>query len=114
MAGRWVWIYNTAVTIRQGLGKGADKQVLKGKLSLKLKESSKIIAVGPSSAADIPDGRPLGGKLLYLDLPLKLSDPVVKRRVTVAHLKPRARPYDADDMPQHLYPAVRNTLSTSS
>ena len=83
-AGGWVWVYNTAATICQGLHKGADHKVLKEKLSLNWTGPSKIFAVGPSSAADTPDGRPLGDKLLYLDLPSNLSGLAAKPRVTVA------------------------------
>ena len=101
-AGGWVWVYNTAATIRQGLRKGADNKVLKEKLSLNWTGPFKIIAVGPSSVADTPDGRPLGDKLLYLDLPSNFSGPDAKPRVTVAHCKPCANPYDADDIPRHL------------
>ena len=53
-AGGWVWVYSTAATIRQGLRKGADNEVLKEKLSLNWTGPFKIIAVGPSSAADTP------------------------------------------------------------
>ena len=53
---------------------------------------------------DTPDGRPLGDKLLYLDLPSNLSGPAAKPRVTVARCKPCANPYDADDIPRH-FPA---------
>ena len=62
-AGGWVWVYNIAAIIRQGLRKGADNKVLKEKLSLNWTGPFKIIAVGPSSAADIPYGRPLGDKM---------------------------------------------------
>ena len=96
-AGGRVWVYNTTATIRQGLRKGADNKVLKEKLSLNWTGPFKIIAVGPSSAADTPDGRPLEDKLLYLGLPLNLSAPAAKPRVTVARCKPCANPYDADD-----------------
>ena len=34
VAGGWVWVYNTAATIRQGLHKGVDSKGLKLKLSL--------------------------------------------------------------------------------
>ena len=98
----WVWVYNTAATIRQGLRKGADNKVLKEKLSLNWTGPFKIIAVGPAPAADTPDGRPLGDKLLYLDLPSNLSGPAAKPRVTVARCKPCANPYDADNIPRHL------------
>ena len=101
-AGGWVWVYNTAAIIRQGLRKGADNKVLKEKLSLNWSVSFKIIAIGPSSAADAPDGRPLGDKLLYLDLRSNLSGPAAKPRVTVARCKPCTIPYDADDIPRHL------------
>ena len=101
-AGGWVWVYNTAATIRQGLRKSADSKVLKEKLSLNWTGPFKILAAGPSPAADTPDGRPLGDKLLYLDLPSNLSDPAAKPRVTVARCKPCANPYDADDIPRHL------------
>ena len=102
MAGRWVWIYNTAATIRQGLQKSVDNKVLKEKLSLNWTGPFKILAAGPSPAADTPDGRPLGDKLLYLDLPSNISGPAAKPRVTVARCKPCANPYDADDIPRHL------------
>ena len=59
-AGGWVWVCNTAATIRQGLRTGADNKVLKEKFSLNWTGPLKIIAVGPSSAADTPDGRPQG------------------------------------------------------
>ena len=101
-AGGWVWIYNTAATIRQGLRKGADTKILKEKLSLNWTGPFKILAVGPAPAADTPDGRPLGDKLLYLDLPSNLSGPAAKPRVTVARCKPCDNPYDADDIPRHL------------
>ena len=88
-AGGWVWVYHTAATIRQGLRKGADNKVLKEKLSLNWTGPFKVIAVGPSSAADTPDGRPLGDKLQYLDLPSNLSGPATKPRVWhVASLAP--------------------------
>ena len=57
-AGGWVWVYNTAATIRQGLRKRADNKVLKEKLSLNWTGPFKILAVGPPSAADTADGRP--------------------------------------------------------
>ena len=60
----------------------------------------------------------MGDKLLYLDLPTKLSGPAAKPRVTVTRCKPCANPYDADDMPRHL-PAgltqyVLHTFATKS
>ena len=102
VAGGWVWIYNTAATIRQGSRKNADYKVLKEKLSLNWTGPFKILAVGPCSAASTPDGRPLGDKLLYLDLPTNLSGPAAKPCVTVTRCKPFTNPYDADDIPRHL------------
>ena len=101
-AGGWVLIYNTAASIRQGLRKNADNKVLKEKLSLNWTGPFKILAVGPSPAADTPDGRPLGDKLLYLDLLSNLCSPAAKPRVTVARSKPCANSYDVDDIPRHL------------
>ena len=34
VAGGWVWVYNTAATVRQGMRRGVDNKVLKEKLSL--------------------------------------------------------------------------------
>ena len=94
VAGGWVWVYNTAATIRQGLHKGVDNKVLKEKLPLNWTGPFKIIAVGPSPAATQPDERPLGDKLLYFALPSNLSGPAAKPRVTVTRCKPCANPYD--------------------
>ena len=54
IAGGWVWVYNTATTIRQGSRENADCKVLKEKLSLNWTGPFKILAVGPYSAADSP------------------------------------------------------------
>ena len=66
--GVWVWTYNTAATIRQGVKAGTDFKVLKAKLSLNWTGPFKVLAVGPSPAEATPDGRPLASKLLYLCL----------------------------------------------
>ena len=106
-------VFDRSYGIRQGLRKGADNKVLKEKLSLNWTGPFKIIAFGPSSAADTPDGRPLGDKLLYFDLPSNLSGPAAKPRVTVARCKPCANPYDADNLGISL-PALRNMSYTPS
>ena len=104
VAGGWVWVYNTCAQasttkfLKKRLRKGVVNKVLKEKLSLNWTGPFKIVAVGPSLAAK----RPLGDKLLYLDLPSNLSGPAAKPRVTVARFKPCANPYDEDDMPRHL------------
>ena len=102
MAGGWVWLYSTAATIRQEPRRGVDNKVLKEKLSLNWTSPLKIVAVGPSPAANQSDEHPLGDTLLYLDLPSTLSSPAAKPRVTVARCKACANPYDADDMARHL------------
>ena len=89
-------------TIRQGARKDTDNKVLKEKLSLSWTGPFKILAVGPSPATETPDHRPLGLKLLYLDLPSHLSGPAAKPRVTVARCKPCVNPYDVDDIPKYL------------
>ena len=102
VAGGWVWVYNTAATIRQGLPKASTTKFFKEKLSLNWTGPFKIVAVGPSPAANQPDRRPLRDKLLYLDPPSNLSDPAAKPRVTWERCKLCADPYGADDMPRYL------------
>ena len=58
----WVWIYNTAATIRQGAKSGTDAKVLKEKLSLNWTGPFKILAVGSSPSDSTPDGRSLDAK----------------------------------------------------
>ena len=102
IAGGWVWVYNTAATIRRGAKKDTDQQVLKVKFSLPWTGPYKVLAVGPASADDTPDGRPLGSKLLYLDLPSDLSGPDARARVSVLRCKLCRNPYDVNDLPQSL------------
>ncbi|CAB1108007.1 unnamed protein product [Ectocarpus sp. CCAP 1310/34] len=103
--GGWAWVYNTAATIRQGVQKDTDQQVLKAKFALSWTGPYKVLAVGPTSADATPDGRPLARKLLYLDLPSDLSGPAARCRVSVLRCKPCRNPYETDDLPQSL-PAV--------
>ena len=65
-------MYNTAATIRQGATKDAGGGVLKRKLALNWTGPYKILAVGPCPAAASPDTRPVGEKLIFLDLPLDM------------------------------------------
>ena len=58
--GGWVWLYSTALTIRQGGKTDTDAKVLKAKLSLNWKGPYKVLAVGSCTPADTPDGSPLG------------------------------------------------------
>ena len=64
--GGWAWGYNSASTIRQGVKPNTDAKVLKAKLSLNWTGPYTILAVGPCSAAETPDGSPLWSNLLYL------------------------------------------------
>ena len=98
--GDWVWIYNSESTIRQGSSRKTEDKILKAKLSLNWTGPFKILAVGPAKSA--PDGRPVGDKLLYLDLPSDLPGQDAKRRVSVARCKPCFNPHDDSDMPQYL------------
>ncbi|CAB1121588.1 unnamed protein product [Ectocarpus sp. CCAP 1310/34] len=100
--GGWAWVYNTAATIRQGVRKDTDQQVLKAKFALSWTGPYKVLAVGPTSADATPDGRPLAHKLLYLDLPSDLSGPAARCRVSVLRCKPCRNPYETDDLPQSL------------
>ena len=43
--GGWVWVYNTAATIRQGAKMDTDAKVLKAKLSLNWTAPYKVLAV---------------------------------------------------------------------
>ena len=100
--GDWVWVYNTAGTIRQGAKTDTDAKVLKAKLSLNWTGLYKVLAVGPCTPADTSDGSPLGAKLLHFDLPPDTPGADARRRVSVQRCKPCAKPYDHGDMPKYL------------
>ena len=77
-----------------------DAKALKAKLALNWTGPYKILTVGPCSAAETPDGSPLGSNLLYLYLP---SDPPgldTRRRVAIERVKPGANTHDSGDMPK--------------
>ena len=112
--GGWSWVCNTAATIRQGLRKGADSKVLKYNISLNWTGPFKIIKADLSPATNQPDGRPLGDKLLYVDLPPNLSGLAAKPGVTVVRCKPCANSYDAHGMPDISRPASHNTCYSPS
>ena len=57
-----------------------DPKVLKAKLALNWTGPYKVLAVGPCSAAQTPDGSPPGSNLLYLDLPSDLTGSVAARQ----------------------------------
>ena len=100
--GVWLWVYNTAATIRQGAKTDTDAKILKIELSLNWTGPYKVLAVGPCTPADTPDGSSLGDKLLLLDLPSDMPGPNARRRVSVQHCKPCANPHDHGDMPKYL------------
>ena len=62
----------------------------------------KVLAVGPCSSADAPDGSSLGNNLLYLDLPSDLPGSDARRRVAIERCKPCANPHDSSNMPQYV------------
>ena len=79
-----------------------DAKVLKTKLALNWTGPDKILTVGPCSVAETPDGSPLGGNLLYLELPSDLPGSDARRRVTIERCKICASPQDSGDMPKYL------------
>ncbi|CAB1098288.1 unnamed protein product [Ectocarpus sp. CCAP 1310/34] len=85
--GGWAWVYNTAATIRQGVKKDTDQQVLKAKFALSWTGPYKVLAVCPASSDATPDGSPLAHKLLYLDLPSDLTGPAARCRVETVHIE---------------------------
>ena len=74
--------------------------VLKDKLAIDW--TGKVLAVGPCSAAETPDGSPLGSNLLYLDLPFDLPGSDARRRAAIERCKPCANPHDSGDIPKYL------------
>ena len=98
----WAWVYNKVATIRQGAKPDTEPKVLEAKLSLNWTGPYKVLAVGPCSSADTPDGSPLGAKLLCLDLPCDMPGADARRRVSVQRCKPCANPHDRGDMPKYL------------
>ena len=93
-------MYNSASTIHQGVKASTDTKVLKDKLALNWTGPYKILVVGPCSAAETPDGSPLGSNLLYFDLPSDLPGLDARRRVAIERCKLCANPHDSGDMPK--------------
>ena len=84
----WVWLYNTASTIRQGAKAGTDANVLKTKFALNWTGPYKTLTVGPCPSSDTPDGSLLGDEPLYLDLPTDMPGADAHRRVSSERCKP--------------------------
>ena len=76
-------MYNSASTIRQGVKANTDAKVLKAQLALNWTGPYKVLAVGPWSSADTPDGSPIGDNLLYLDLPSDLQSTTAEVLIVV-------------------------------
>ena len=88
----WIWVYNTAVTIRLGAKTDTDAKILKIELSLNWTGPYKVLAVGPCTPAETPDGSPLGAKLPYLDLPSDMPGADARRRVSVQRCEALCQP----------------------
>ena len=91
-----------AVTIHQGAKTDTDAKILNAKLWSNRTAPCNVLAVGPWTAADTSDGSPLGGKLLFLDLPSDMPGADARRRVSVHHCKACANPHDHGDLPKNL------------
>ena len=101
--GGWAWVYNSASTIRQGVKADTDAKVLKAKLALNRAGPYKLLAVGPCSSTDTPEGSLLSDNLLYLDLASDLPGSDARRRVAIERCKLYANnPHDSIDMPKYL------------
>ena len=100
--GGWAWVQNSASTIRRAVKANTDAKVLKAKLALNWTGPYKVLAVGPCSAAETPDGSPLGSNLVYLDPPSDLPGSDARRRVAIERFKPCANRHDSGDMLKYL------------
>ena len=96
------WVYDSASTIRQGAKANTDAKVLKAKLALNWTSTYKIRAVGPCSAAETPDGSPLGSNLLYLEFSSDLPGSDARQGVAIERFKPCVNRHDRGDMPKYL------------
>ena len=93
---------NTTATIHESAKTDTDTKVLKAKLTLNWTGPYKVLAVGPCTPANAPDGSPLRTKLLYLDLPSDMPGANTRRRVLVQRCKCCANPHDHSNMPKYL------------
>ena len=61
-----------------------------------------VLAVGPCSSVETPDGSPLWENLLYSDLPSALPGSDARRRMAIELRKPCTNPHDSSDIPKCL------------
>lgn len=89
------------------------------KLALHRTGPFKILAIGPASAEDMPEGLPLAAKLILLDLPSDMPGTDSHRYVSVVRCNTCVNPQDSHhEIPRYL-PAgstqyVFNNLTTKS
>ena len=76
-------MYNSAFTILQGVKANTDAKVVNAKLAFNWTGPYKILAAGPCSAGETPDGLPLGSNLLYFDLLSHLPGSDARQRVAI-------------------------------
>ena len=104
--GGWVWVHNTATTIRQGREDGHGRQGPQGQALAQLNGPYKVLTVGLCTPLTTPDGTLLGVRLLYLDLLSDMPGADAHRRVSLQRCKPCANPHDHGDMPKYLPPGL--------
>ena len=93
-------MYNSTSTIHQGVKANTDAIVLKAKHALHWTGPYKVLANGPCSSAETPEGSPLGDNLLCLDLPSNLPCSGSRRRVAIERCTPCDHPHYSSDMPK--------------
>lgn len=112
--GSWGWVYTSASTIHQGAKKDTHAIVLKTNVPLNWCVPFKILAVGPASASDTPDNRPLHDRLFFLDLPFGPPGRDSKSRISVKRCKPSRSPDDTTDLPKCLHVDLTTYVLTAS
>ena len=95
-------MYNAATTTHQGVKANTGAKVVKATLALHCTGPYNVLAVDPSSSAEIPDGSPLGANFTYLDLPSDRPGSDVCPHVAIERCKPCANHHDSSDMPTYL------------
>ena len=110
--GDWAWVYSPEATLRKGSSPRTNASPLVSKLSFNWTGPFKVLQVGPASYA--PDGRPVGDKLLYLDMPSSNRGLETKPRVSVMRCKPCTNPHDDRDRPVHLPSGLTSYVLTHS